>query len=368
MTEYHHQPLLPPESDQSGLDDGGYKSTSSPEDDSTFEQAEEQIPPHHHVQPHRMSLAQRVKNAKAGFTEFTEFSKRLSTLNKCLAIIFFYLLVGAFAFSLFFERWTFIDSLYFGVVTFTTCGFGDLSPDGSAEMIFAIFFILIGIAVLATVAFGIVFENMFDAYDGVIQKARESTGQDFMAKFSPHDSSLKRRLDRFLVNDVLVELISVLPLLAVMLLGTLFMGYIEGWGTIRSIYFLVVASTSVGYGDVTPVTQEMKAFCVLFIPFSVGVTAEIFSRITGVFVSHAAERAEQEFLNRRLTEGDLDEMDDNHDGVVTEMEFMKFMLVTMGKVDRGDWDKLQNVFKKLDATNDRVLTTEDLRVMANRKH
>jgi len=233
-------------------------------------------------------------------------------------------------------------------------------------MIFAIFFLLIGIVVLATVAFGILFENLFDAYDNVIEKARENSRTDFVAKFGPTSSS-EERIEQSLCKYICRELVSVLPLVAILFLGAFTIGWVEGWSAVKSIYFLTVTSTSVGYGDVTPESQEMRAFCIFFIPFAIGVTAEILSRITGVYVSFVAERTENEFMSNRLTEDDIDMMDIDDDGVVNDIEFMRFMLVTMGKVSGEDWDKLQALFKRLDASNDGSLSIEDLKIMANQK-
>ena len=72
-------------------------------------------------------------------------------------------------------------------------------------------------------------------------------------------------------------------------------------------------------------------------------------------------------MSNRLTEDDIDMMDIDDDGVVNDIEFMRFMLVTMGKVSGEDWDKLQALFKRLDASNDGSLSIEDLKIMANQK-
>ncbi len=47
-----------------------------------------------------------------------------------------------------FEDWSFIQSLYFSVVTLTTVGYGDLHPTSDGTRIFTIIYILTGLGVL----------------------------------------------------------------------------------------------------------------------------------------------------------------------------------------------------------------------------
>ena len=46
------------------------------------------------------------------------------------------------------EGWTWIDSVYFSVITLTTVGYGDFSPQTDEGKIFTIFYILIGIGII----------------------------------------------------------------------------------------------------------------------------------------------------------------------------------------------------------------------------
>lgn len=46
------------------------------------------------------------------------------------------------------EGWTWIDSIYFSVITLTTVGYGDFSPQTDAGKIFTIFYIFIGIGII----------------------------------------------------------------------------------------------------------------------------------------------------------------------------------------------------------------------------
>ncbi|HUO50170.1 MAG TPA: potassium channel family protein [Candidatus Paceibacterota bacterium] len=46
------------------------------------------------------------------------------------------------------EGWTYLDSLYFSVVTLTTVGYGDLSPHSTVSKIFTMVYLLVGIGIL----------------------------------------------------------------------------------------------------------------------------------------------------------------------------------------------------------------------------
>ena len=55
------------------------------------------------------------------------------------------LVVGTLAFR-FLEDWSTLDSLYFCVITLTTIGFGDFSPETTAGKIFTMVYVFIGLA------------------------------------------------------------------------------------------------------------------------------------------------------------------------------------------------------------------------------
>ena len=46
------------------------------------------------------------------------------------------------------ENWSWVDSIYFSVVTLTTVGFGDFAPKTDGGKIFTIFYIVIGIGII----------------------------------------------------------------------------------------------------------------------------------------------------------------------------------------------------------------------------
>jgi hypothetical protein len=57
------------------------------------------------------------------------------------------IIIGMIAYH-FLEDWTWIDSLYFSVITLTTVGYGDLVPQTDAGKVFTILYIIMGIGII----------------------------------------------------------------------------------------------------------------------------------------------------------------------------------------------------------------------------
>ncbi len=80
------------------------------------------------------------------------------------------IILWASVFYHFAEGWSWLDSIYFSVVTISTVGFGDFSPETAAGKIFTIFYIIIGLGVFVTaattIADAIISEAKKDKEDG----------------------------------------------------------------------------------------------------------------------------------------------------------------------------------------------------------
>ena len=54
------------------------------------------------------------------------------------------------------------------------------------------------------------------------------------------------------------------------------------------------------------------------------------------------------FVKRGVSEAMIDVMDEDHSGSIDRVEFLTYMLTTMGKVDKEDITKILGVFDALD--------------------
>ncbi|NOD35442.1 two pore domain potassium channel family protein [Ruegeria sp. HKCCD5849] len=62
------------------------------------------------------------------------------------------MILWASVFYRFVEGWSWLDSIYFSVVTISTVGFGDFSPETAAGKIFTMVYIIVGLGVFVTAA------------------------------------------------------------------------------------------------------------------------------------------------------------------------------------------------------------------------
>ena len=69
------------------------------------------------------------------------------------------------------QRWSYVDSLYFTVITVTTIGYGDLAPQTDIGKIFTIFFSFLGIG-MAFYFFSLIGKYIFKKH--LVSRLKES--------------------------------------------------------------------------------------------------------------------------------------------------------------------------------------------------
>lgn len=326
-------------------------------------------------------------------------------IRECFLIFVALLAVGGLAYSFVFERWTIIDSLYFTVVMLTTCGFGDITPTTPGGKLFASLFAIAGIVLLGLIL-GVVGSNLIEAevayarkmqtdvscaldrafskrssrkrieddveYDSEVSDTISTCSsvdyQEFYVK--PRNSSIIGRIRAKMERNEsswYYVLVGEVPAYALLLLSGLAMGLMEHRIWYDNIYFCVVTATTIGFGDLVPTSEYSRAFAIIFIPIAVA----SMGYITGDIASFIVEKRRADFFkglwSAEIGIDDIDALDVNHDGEVSELEFIKFMLVSMRKIDGELFDDLRHRFEELDSTGDGKITKEDILCSARKK-
>ena len=246
-------------------------------------------------------------------------------------------LAGGTAFYAYEEEWLWMDALYFTTLTLTTVGYGDLVPTTDESKLFTIAFIAVGLSLVATCL-------------GIIM------GQ--LSALVPSQATQPNRAARY-ACEVLGSVLTVGTIVAI---GAAFVCWSEGWTLVDSIYWAVVTASSVGYGDLEIESETTRTFAIFYMLFGVGGFAVALSNFGTIIIDIEAANAVKAFVARGVSEEMIDEMDEDGSGAIDRCEFLRYMLVSMGKVEREDVDKILGVFDTLDLDGSGSIDKEDVRL------
>ena len=116
-----------------------------------------------------------------------------------------------------------------------------------------------------------------------------------------------------------------------------------------------------------PQKESMKLFAVFFIPLSVGAMGHFLGTLANFIVEQRRKAYDKQLWKHELTLQDLKSMSSSADGVVSELDFVVFMLHAMKKVDKELIDHIREHFHVLDLTHSNTLCRGDLELMAKQK-
>jgi potassium channel subfamily K len=301
--------------------------------------------------------------------DFEDFTLMHSSnaLKVCAFYFVGYLLLAVIFFSFVFEQWSIIDSLYFSIVLLTTIGYGDIAPSNDTTRLFLIWFAMYGVAILG-IFLGIVGHTLAEMQQRAVERLQAASTKMTLKAIStdvPVTEMMPATKHKSLAQDVLDLICLESPIVIIVLVVALSMGYVEGWSIIQSIYYAVISITTIGLGDITPEKEGTRLFGVIFLPLAVCVFGEVIGRIANLYVSRKMRKLEHKFLRRSITLLDLQVMDADKNGLVSMEEFLVFMLVALQKVDKETIDDLRALFRSLDVTRDGNLGKDDLIRTAN---
>ncbi|KAG8784636.1 hypothetical protein FRC12_018470 [Ceratobasidium sp. 428] len=171
------------------------------------------------------------------------------------------------------EKWSYLEGIYFTVVTFLTIGFGDFYPTKTSTKVLLFPFALLGITLLAESISMIVsfFNKHRQQHKDHARAEREKAWQ--IEQMATQEPSLNREIE-FLSKlherqgwrEQSAELgRSALGFLTFWFAGAAIFGAVESWSYGNSLYFCYVFFLSIGYGDKAPISPAGR---VIFIVYS----------------------------------------------------------------------------------------------------
>jgi hypothetical protein len=134
-----------------------------------------------------------------------------------------------------------------------------------------------------------------------------------------------------------------------------------------TLFALLEAGCTIGYGDLAPESQQQRVLAILFIPLACCVIGYYLVFFATTVIEMRSSRFRTQHATRELTQDDIDAMDIHDTGKVTWSEFLVFMLVATKKIDYDLVDELQAYFNKLDVYGSGELSREDLMQRAKEK-
>ena len=224
-----------------------------------------------------------------------DFELTMSQRTLMLQTIMFlmYLLIGALVFS-HIEGWLYLDAVYWADITLFTVGFGDLPLQTNLGRGLMIPYSLIGVTTLGLVIGSIrslmldrgksrldarVLEKKWRQFIRHLNQSGQGKALESVAeKDAPHMESARRQNEYHMMRKIQDQAsrerrwmamgVSTSCWLVLWLVGAKIFQECErpyqSWNYFNGVYFSFQAMTTIGYGDITPISNAAKAFFVFW--------------------------------------------------------------------------------------------------------
>ncbi len=329
-------------------------------------------------------------SSRASLTENFEVDEEVeessgNIFKWALGLTLAYMSLGILVFCLA-QEWSFIWGLYFVVVTLTTVGYGDQEAwKSEGVMLFAALYALFGILLMGA-ALGIIAGELVkrnekalkeaqskmlneEAFAGEVGKKASGVGDAMVGPF-------KRIYEKY-TSDLVKQLVPSFITLTIMIaLGMVFIwvdhtqvnsGDVDddaanynGITFIQCLYYAIITTTTIGYGDFSPKTDGGMVVGVIYILVSVTAVGNVLGNIAGAIIGQQQKAAMDKILSKKITLADFEKFDIDGDGQIEKTEFVVRKLMLMGILSAEDVLRVEEEFETMDTDGSGEITLEDL--------
>lgn len=134
----------------------------------------------------------------------------------------------------------------------------------------------------------------------------------------------------------------------ILIIGTVVFSNLQGLSVVDAVYLVCMSATTVGFGDLDPSTPASRLFATVWLIFSTLGLAKVLADYTDLRMQAKQRRASARLLSANLTEADFKLLDQDGDGSVSNIEYLRMMLLKTGKVREEELDEIQRSFERMD--------------------
>lgn len=248
---------------------------------------------------------------------------------------------------------TWIDSLYFTMVTLTTVGYGDFHPkDGDiVSELFTCVFVLVGI-LFVSIGLSFFVSNILDKQENLIASVLDND----ISPTAPGKCGLSQ-LDWKVVTAIATCFFFIV-------LGMIVFAFAENWSFTKALYYVCISITTVGYGDAHVMNPGTKIFACVWLGFSTLSLGKTVSELIDWKLSKKILSIRSRVLNKKFDTKLFQQMDHDNDGSISKFDFLVFQLVNgQWNVDQVDVDTIMQKFATLDKNKNQKLSMKELGIL-----
>lgn len=271
----------------------------------------------------------------------------------------------------FLEGWSFFDCAYFCIVTTTTVGYGDITPQSKFAKIYVIYYVIVSIGLISTMLahlIGLLIDQQEEmllaaiTHDDDGDEQQGSSGNETrldVGGFSPEEQIITatQRLDK---SDWYNLIMACCSLLVILLIGFAVFFWMEGLSVVDALYTTIISATTVGFGDFEPTHNTTKTIMTVWLCFSTIAVGKVIADFTDASVKAKQRDVSRRLLTASMDIGSIKSFDKDQSGAVDKCEFLAEMLVRSGKVEREDVDTILLRFEQLDKDNNGEISVADI--------
>lgn len=253
--------------------------------------------------------------------------------------------------------------LYFCVVTLTTIGFGDLTNTPSLRW-FATVYVLVGISFAAS-ALAFVAGRILERQERLIATHIEKEKKSKLSRSDTMRSMAKGFSLRpsFIPDQYANVYNSGMTFVILVGIGVFVFVQWQGLNVRDALYMLIVAATTVGYGDVAPDTDMLKLFSVVYLPMLSLCMGKLAGDFADLQISGKQDEIKERFLKRTLRKEDFLAMDADGDGQIDKFEWLSSTLIEQGTISPSDLQHIMSRFEELDADGTGAIDAKEAGVL-----